>query len=165
MSLHWWAGRIRQFGRYATGRVSASERQALRTWLTPAQLQLFEEMHRADQRHGLDVVTTLRRAGHAEPDLLIAGLLHDCGKGRSLHVWHRVGWSLSQRYGEGVRHALVRLPTFGRAFATLEAHADKSAEMALMAGCTPRTADLIRHQAEPTDRELGTALLMADEAN
>jgi hypothetical protein len=165
MSVHWWAGRIRQFGRYVTGRVSASERRALRSWLTPAQLELFEEMHRADQRHGLHVVVTLRRAGHSEPDLLIAGLLHDCGKGRSLHVWHRVGWSLSQRYGEGVRHALVRLPTFRGAFATLEAHADKSAEMALVAGCSPRTADLIRHQDDPTDADLGVALQLADEAS
>lgn len=165
MTVHWWAGRIRQFGRYVFGRVSTREREALRSWLTPAQLELFEHMHRADQRHGLDVITALRRAGHSEPDLLIAGLLHDCGKGRRLHVWHRVGWSLSQRYGDRVRRALVRLPTFGKAFFTLEAHADKSAEMALTAGCSPRTADLIRHQDDPTDADLGVALQLADEAS
>jgi hypothetical protein len=165
MSLHWWAGRIRQFARYMTGRVSAGERRALGSWLTPAQLALFEQMHRADQRHGLDVVATLRRSGHSEPDLLVAGLLHDCGKGRSLQVWHRVGWSLDQRYGDGVRRTIVKLPTFGMAFATLEVHADRSAELALAAGCSPRTADLIRHQDDPTDEDLGVALQLADEAS
>jgi hypothetical protein len=163
--IGWWAGRIRQFVRYLSGRVSAREREALRLWLTPPQLQLFEAMHRADQRHGLDVVALLRRQGHTDPDLLMAGLLHDSGKGRSLHIWHRVGWSLSERYGAGVRGTLTRVRGFAAAFATIEAHADKSAELALAAGCSALTADLIRHQAEPTNLELGVALRLADEAS
>jgi hypothetical protein len=165
MGLRWWGGRMRQFLRYITGRVSRAEHDGLRTWLTESQLELFDEMHRADRRHGLDVVAALRRAGHDDPDLLVAGLLHDCGKGRSLHVWHRIGWSLSEHYGERVRHMQLRLPTFKAAFATLEAHADKSAEMAIAAGCSERTAELIRHQAEPQDEELGVALRLADEAS
>jgi len=165
MIMGWWAGRIRQFVRYTTGRVPSAERDALAGWLTPAQLKLFDEMHRADRRHGLDVVATLRKAGHSDPDLLVAGLLHDCGKGRALHVWHRVGWSLSEHYGDGVRRALLRVPTFTRAFATIAAHADKSAEMAAEAGCSPATVDLIRHQSEPVDQDLGVALQLADEAS
>jgi len=165
MSVGWWAGRIRQFVRYTTGRASAAERDALAAWLTPAQLKLFDEMHRADRRHGLDVVAALRKADHSDPDLLVAGLLHDCGKGRALHVWHRVGWSLSEHYGDGVRRTLVRVPTFRAAFATIAAHADKSAEMAAAAGCSPVTVDLIRHQSEPVDQDLGVALQLADEAS
>ena len=165
MSVRWWTGRVRQFARYLTGRVSAGERERLREWLTPAQLALFDEMHRADRRHGLDVVESLRRSGHAQPDLLLAGLLHDSGKGRDLHVWHRVGWALSEHYGGLVKKALVLLPTFPRAFATIDRHAERSADLALAAGCSELTADLIRHQAEPTDRELGVALQLADEAN
>jgi hypothetical protein len=163
--LGWWSGRVRQFTRYVSGRVSAVERGGLSEWLTPAQLDLFNAMHRADQRHGLDVVASLRSAGHRNPDLLLAGLLHDSGKGHDLHVWHRVGWSLAEHYGRGVHGAIVRVPTFRKAFATLEAHAERSAELALIAGCSHLTADLIRHQAEPTDPELGTALRLADEAN
>lgn len=165
MSARWWAGRVRQFMRYLTGRVTESERATLRAWLTPAQLDLFDEMHRADKRHGLDVVQALRSTGHSDPDLLVAGLLHDCGKGRSLRLWHRIGWSLSERYDGWVRKAALRLPTFAPAFATQAAHAGRSAELALAAGCSPRTADLIRHQAEPTDQELGVALRLADEAS
>ena len=39
------------------------------------------------------------------------------------------------------------------------------AELALQAGCSAQTADLIRHQAEPVDEILGKALLLADQAN
>ena len=163
--MRWWAGRVRQFARYVTGRVTASERDRLRDWLTPAQLELFDAMHRADRRHGLDVVEALRRAGHANHDLLLAGLLHDCGKGRDLHVWHRVGWSLRERYGDRVGGLLKRIPGFAPAFQTLAGHADRSAVLALAAGCSDLTADLIRHQSNPTDELLGTALRLADEAN
>jgi hypothetical protein len=44
-------------------------------------------------------------------------------------------------------------------------HAAVSANLALAAGASPVTAELIRHQAEPTDDELGPALLRADQAN
>jgi hypothetical protein len=165
MSARWWTGRTRQFMRYVTGRISAAERDGLTAWLTTPQLELFDSMHRADRRHGLDVVAALKAAGHDDPDLLVAGLLHDCGKGRSLHVWHRIGWSLSEHYGDGVRRTLEKLPTFRTAFATLAAHAGVSATLAREAGCTERTVDLIRHQAEPVDAELGVALQLADEAS
>ena len=165
MTGRWWAGRVRQFARYATGRVTAAERDRLRDWLTLEQLDLFDSMHRADRRHGLDVVDALRRAGHTNHDLLLAGLLHDSGKGRDLHVWHRVGWSLREHYGERVGRLLARLPGFAPAFKTLAGHADRSAELALAAGCSELTAELIRHQADPTDELLGAALRLADEAS
>jgi hypothetical protein len=163
--MGWWAGKVRRFVRYFTGRLAPAERRALVAWLTPAQLALFHTMHRADQRHGLDVVQALRDAGHDEPDLLMAGLLHDCGKGTHIRVWHRVGWSLADHYGSAVARIMRRLPGFGRAFDVLGAHAERSAELALAAGCTPLTVDLIRHQAEPTEEDLGRALLLADQAN
>ncbi len=161
----WWAAKVRRFGRYFLGRVKPSEREHLTTWLTRAELALFDEMHPADRRHGLDVVAALRAAGHADPDLLIAGLLHDCGKGRRIHVWHRVTWSLADHYGGPIRRIAHRLPTFAAAFATLDDHAEASAGMALRAGVSVRAADLIRHQSEPIDHELGAALLLADQAN
>lgn len=163
--MSWWAAKVRRFWLYFFGRVPRAQRTALEPWLTPAQLALFDSMHRADQRHGLDVVAALRVDGQTDPDLLIAGLLHDCGKGRALHVWHRVGWSLSERYGTRVERLLLRLPGFERGFATMAAHAARSAELALQAGCSTTTADLIRHQAEPVDKILGRALLVADQAN
>jgi hypothetical protein len=163
--MSWWAGKVRRFGRYFTGRVGARERADLAGWLAAPQLELFDSMHPADQRHGLDVVAALRADGHAQPELLLAGLLHDSGKGRGLHVWHRVGWSLGERYGARVEHVLERLPGFRAAFITMRDHAGRSAELAAAAGCSAATVELIRYQAEPIDPVLGRALLLADQTN
>lgn len=163
--MSWWATKVRRFGRYWTGRVSRAERDGLAGWLSPAQLALFDDMQRADRRHGLDVVGALRAAGHDQPDLLLAGLLHDCAKGRSIRVWHRVAWSLSERYGAGVERVFASLPGFRPAFVTMRGHASSSAEMVLAAGGSALTAELIRNQDEPTDQVLGRALLLADQAN
>ena len=163
--MSWWSAKARRFVRYFAGRVSPRERRDLTGWLTPAQLKLFESMHRADQRHGLDVVASLRADGQTNPDLLLAGLLHDCAKGRALHVWHRIGWSLADHYGRRVERLVLRVPTFRPAFQTMATHATRSADLALQAGCSLATADLIRNQAEPADDTLGRALLLADEAN
>lgn len=161
----WWPTKIRQFFRHLLARVGRRERTELAGWLNADQLALFDSMHRADKRHGLDVVRALRAAGHDDPDVLLAGLLHDSGKGRSVGVWHRVGWSLAVHYGGRVRSAIVRLRGFGRAFTTLDAHAQTSAFLALSAGCSERCAELIRHQDDPVDRILGEALRLADEAS
>ena len=163
--MSWWSAKVRRFIRYFVAGASAAERDDMVTWLTPAQLALFDSMHRADQRHGLDVVAALRRDGQTDPDLLLAGLVHDCGKGSELHVWHRVAWSLSERYGNVVERPALKLPGFTQAFATLADHAEISARLALAAGASAATADLIRNQAEPIDAELGFALFRADQAN
>ena len=161
----WWGGRIRQFRRYVTGRVTTGERRGLADWLTPEQLALFDGMHRADQRHGLDVVAALRADGHRDPDLLLAGLFHDAGKGPSVGLWPRVLWALADRYGGWVARRTRWLPGFADAYARLRDHAGTSAELALKAGCSAVTAELIRHQAEPVDPGAGEALRLADEAN
>lgn len=161
----WWAGKVRQFWRHVGGRVSPAERSALLGWLTPPQLALFEQMHPADQRHGLDVVASLRAAGHADDELLVAGLLHDAAKGPAVGLWHRVAWSLAERYGPGVERLACRLPGFETAFERMAQHADRSAAMAGAAGCTQRTVELIRNQSAPLDPLHGEALRLADDAN
>ena len=138
--------------------------KAAKAWLTPAQLGLFEQMHRADQRHGLDVVAALRRAGHRDADLLLAGVLHDAGKGRDLRLWHRVGWALAERHAR-LEPFFLRLPTFRRAFDMMAAHVTRSAELAVSAGCGPRTAALIAERVDAVDEPLLLALRLADEAS
>jgi hypothetical protein len=164
-ALAWWTGRIRQARRHVFARVDDDERDELRSWLSGPQLALFAAMHRADQRHGLDVVAHLRADGHEDRDLLLAGLLHDCGKGADVGLAHRVGWALGERYGDGVTRAVVHLPGFRAAFLRLRHHADASAELARSAGCSPRTVELIRHQDDPIDPVAGQALRLADEAS
>lgn len=161
----WWETKTRQAMRHVSGRVSSDERARLRDQLSPAQLALFDSMHRADQRHGLDVAAILRADGRDEPELLMAALLHDCSKGPDARLPHRVAWSLGERYGERVLDMFALLPGFSRAFSRLRDHAEDSAAMALDAGCSERTADLIRHQADPVDPDAGVALRLADEAS
>jgi hypothetical protein len=161
----WWGGRVRQFRRYVGGRIPDAERRDLAAWLTPAQQSLFDGMHRADQRHGLDVVAALRAEGHAEPDLLLAGLFHDAAKGPDVGLWPRVCWALGDHYGAWIVRATRPLPGFDVAFDRLRDHAEASAVLAAQAGCSAITADLIRHQSQPVDAQAGEALRLADEAN
>lgn len=133
-------------------------------WTIPAQLALFDSMHVADRRHGLDVVRALRAEGLSDPDLLLAGLLHDAGKGRT-GVWPRVAYALGQQYGAWIWRVAGRVPRFGAALETLHRHAETSARMAGDAGCSPRTVELIRWQDAPRDAEFGERLRVADDAN
>lgn len=160
-----WGAKVRQFRSHLGARIRPEERAALAGWLTSAQLDLFDGMHVADQRHGLDVVATLRSGGTADPELLLAGLLHDCAKGPTVGVLPRVAWSLGEAWGPWVVTVARRSLGFGPALERLRDHAELSAGMALEAGCTARTAELIRHQADPIEPAAGELLRLADEAN
>lgn len=163
-SAAWWLAKIRQTKRHLLARVSPRERDDLTGSLSPEQLALFDGMHVADRRHGLDVVAALRAGGERDPEVLLAGLLHDAGKGqtgmlpRILHSLGqaRITWpALAVSWFPGMRLALVRLRD----------HAETSARLADAAGCSPRTVELIRWQDAPRDPEAGERLRLADEAN
>lgn len=159
-----WGSKVRQFRAHRRARVSDAERAALGTWLSPTQLALFDSMHVADRRHGLDVVRTLRAEGRVDQELLLAGLLHDAGKGGT-GLWPRVVYSLGHEYGDWIWGLGGLLPGFGEAMARLRDHAATSARLAAAAGCSPRTVELIRHQDSPRDGDAGEQLRLADEAN
>ena len=160
----WWAARARQFRAHMQANVTPAERAALVPWMTPAQMALFDSMHLADRRHGLDVVRSLRAEDVTDLDVLRAGLLHDAGKGDT-GVWPRVAYTLGSRYGQWIWRILGIAPGFATALIRLQTHAETSATLALAAGCSPRTVGLIRHQDAPRDMEFGELLRLADEAN
>ena len=160
----WWGSKVRQFRSHVRARVAPDERAALAGWVTSEQLALFDSMHIADRRHGLDVVATLRSQGVSDEDVLLAGLLHDAGKGRT-GVWPRVAYSLGQAYGAWVWRVAGFLPPMRDAIDRLREHAEASARLAERAGASPRTVDLIRHQEAPVDPDAGRLLQLADEAN
>lgn len=163
-SAGWWAGKIRQAKRHVLARVSARERDSLAAWLSPAQLVVFDAMHVADRRHGLDVVAALRAGGTDDPEVLLAGLLHDAGKGDTGLV-PRVVFSLGQARMTWVERLVGWLPGMRRSLVRLREHAEVSAQMAEAAGCSARTVELIRWQSEPRDPEAGERLRLADEAS
>jgi len=160
----WWGPKVRQFRAHLRARVAPGERSALVAWISPAQLALFDAMHVADRRHGLDVVASLRAEGVDDRDVLLAGLLHDAGKGDT-GVGPRVAYSLGQRYGTWIWRSASVMPGWADALARLKAHAHASATLAAAAGCSQRTVDLIREQDAPTDPEYGELFRLADEAN
>jgi hypothetical protein len=167
LSPNWWSTKIRRTWAVVHARVADSERQELAEWLAPAQLALFDGMTVADRRHGLDVMAYVRVCGEpgaADTDLLVAGLLHDCGKGPQVRVIHRITWSLGQHYGSWIWRVASVVPGFRAGLARLREHAVRSAELVADAGCTERTIELIRNQEAPTN-DAGRLLLAADEAN
>ena len=167
-------GRVRQFFRATFAQVRPGEIAALSAILTPAQMALFKRMQRCDQRHSLDVMCTLRRAGYDDLDLLQAALLHDTSKAvdargplQRLTVWHRTAVVLMHKLAPGW---LARLAADGRGwkrpFEIHVQHAQLSAALAAQAGCTPEVVALIRghHNPEPNDKRLAL-LQWADEQN
>jgi hypothetical protein len=134
--------------------VAPQERAVLATWISPAQLALFDSMHVADRRHGLDVMDSLRTDGVVEQDVLLAGLLHDAGKGDT-GVWPRVAYALASLYGTWIVRVARLLPGFRVALERLRTHAETSADLAARADCPARTVELIRFQDAPIDPEFG----------
>lgn len=160
----WWATKGRRFFGHLRAQVGDDERAALAGWVPPPVLELFDRMHVSDRRHGLDVVASLRREGVSDAEVLLAGLLHDAGKGDT-GVWPRVAWSLGQAWGSWVWRIGRALPGMAVPLDRLADHAAASASLAAAAGCTSRTVDLIRYQDEPRDPDFGELLKLADEAN
>jgi hypothetical protein len=161
--MSWWARKARQLRSHLTARVRPAERVALAAWLHPQELDLFDAMHVADRRHGLDVVAALRRSGVTDRDVLAAGLLHDCAKGDT-GVGPRVAWSLGEAFGPWVWRAASVVPGWGAALDRLRDHAEASAAMVEAAGLPPHAVELVRYQADPRDPEYGRLLQLADEA-
>lgn len=160
----WWAARIRRTWAYSHATISAAEREELAGWLSPRQLRLFDWMHAADRRHGLNVVAELRTRDVDDVEVLLAGLFHDSGKGPRVRLVHRVSWSLGQRYGERIWSLSSHMPTFRTGLGRMRDHAARSADLAREAGCSSRTIELIRNEEAPTD-DAGRLLLAVDEAN
>jgi hypothetical protein len=160
----WWLTKIKQARRHLVARVPTREREAVASWLTPRELALFDGMHVADRRHGLDVVAALRALGEREHDVLVAGLLHDAGKGETGMV-PRILHALGQAHIPWPALALGWWPGMRTALKLLQDHAEASAQLAEAGGCSPRTVELIRWQDEPRDPEAGERLRLADDAS
>jgi hypothetical protein len=147
-----------------SARVSDAERAEVAAWLHAPELALFDAMHVADRRHGLDVVDVLRRSGVRDRDVLAAGLLHDCAKGDT-GAGPRVAWSLAEVLGPWVLVPARLVPGWSGAIDRLATHADASADRLAAAGLPGFAVDLVRHQDDPRDARYGAVFHAADEAS
>ncbi len=162
------AYRLRQFRLAVFGPWPPIPDAALSPHLSPELIILFRRMKPSEQTHSFAVLQRLLAAGHTDPDLRAAALLHDVGKVRSpLSVWDRtlivVGKRLFPntvvRWGNGEPRGLRR------PFVTAARHADWGADLSAAAGASVRTVELVRvHQnfSHPEDTLL-TALQQADD--
>jgi hypothetical protein len=157
--------RVAQFIGHLTARVDPDEEERARILLPGVAWSLFARMPTADRRHALDVAGRLVAAGHHDPDLLAAALLHDAAKGSRMRLWHRVAGVAVEAVAP---RTLARLASpdersWRYPFHLYLHHATLSADAALAAGCRRRTAALIRGSTEPGDAALADALRRADE--
>lgn len=137
-------------------RVGADVDRSVLTFLTTEQRRRFEALPAFDQQHLCRVANHLRTQGVTDPDVLVAGLLHDIGKsdGRTtVRLTDRVGKVLLKRVSPGLLQRVAgeypdgRLP--GLALTML--HPAIGADLARQMGCSDRTCWLIRHHEAATD--------------
>ena len=157
--------RVGQFIGHLTARVDPVEEERSRGLLPDAAWPLFLGMPTADRRHGLDVARRLLAIGQVDADLLAAAMLHDAAKGQRMRLWHRVAGVLLEAVAPRTLAQLASddARSWRYPFHLYLHHAALSADAALAAGCSPRTAAFIRGTTEATDALLAAALRRADD--
>ena len=157
------ARRVRQFVRGVTAAVSAEELEAAAEFLPAAGLERFRRMPVDAQRHSLNVLATLQRAGWQDPHLAAAALLHDSGKvaaaaaGLTFNAWIRSALVLMEAVAPGFAARLAVDEARGGWRYLLHVHFEHpriGAGWAEADGCSPLTCWLIAHHQEKTGRRL-----------
>ena len=151
--------RIRQFVGGITASVSVDDLQQAARFLPPAGLTRFRQMPVDAQRHSLNVLTTLQRAGWHDPDLAAAALLHDAGKlaaaaaGLTFNAWVRTALVLMETLAPTLAARLTVDDAAGGWRYLLHvhlAHPRIGAHWADADGCSPLTCWLIAHHQDKT---------------
>ena len=130
-----------------TGKLTSRDWDLIHSLLTPEQIALFRRMTPGEQAHSVRVVRYLHSEGFQDPELLVAGLLHDVGKSRNpLSLWDRIWIVLAAGLpvdfspeGQGKDNFWFR------PLVVACQHPEWGSEMALSVGVTSLTAWLIEH--------------------
>ena len=141
-------------------RLDPAELAFARSLLTDSERRLFDGLELRDQRHAVAVLTNVRVHTH-DHDVLVAALLHDCGKG-TVPLWLRILKVVSPAVLEkvaraqpstGWRHAAYRLAN----------HERIGEGMAREAGVSEGAIRLIGGHPAPEDQWKATILEAADD--
>jgi len=163
--------RSRQFFAALRPRVDPDARAEAMRLLSATERRLFDAMTTRDQQHCLQVYQRLLGQGLADDDLLIAGLLHDAGKGH-IALWHRVAYVLLEARAPsllgrlaapGDLEAWPAVRGWRQALYRCRHHAALGAELARRAGASDGVVALIEADVAAPRRHLH-ALEAADDA-
>jgi hypothetical protein len=156
--------RARQFFQALFPRTHAADIHEARALLSESEWRLFDSMPARDQRHGIEVMRRLRNMGAKDSDLLVAALLHDCGKG-DVPVWLRVLWVAApwavRAMAAGAKEA--EGPGNRRAARRLLDHARLGAARARAAGASAATVRYIEGSGAPEEQAKIAMLRAADD--
>jgi len=155
--------RLHQFAQAICPVIAKEELAWAYSLLPPNAHALFTAQPLPEQRHALDVALDLEKQGIEDPQLLIAALLHDCGKIKSpLKIWQRVAIVLLQKAPRIVWDTLAKSHrSFFSFLQTAEKHPEWGAEMALNIGLEQDIVELIREHHSPKSSK-GELLCQAD---
>jgi hypothetical protein len=158
--------RVSQFWNTLSHKAEPGLLEEVQRQLTPPQTQLFKRLQPSEQMHALTIWRKLLHQGDAQPDLLVAALLHDVGKLRfPLALWQRVLVVLAkailprkaQAWGNLLPGGWEELPAWRKAFVVAEHHPRWGAELARHAGVSPLAEYLIREHHHPWGQDMSTA--------
>lgn len=154
--------RIHQFCQALMPKIGSEELQWTLDILPSPAIQLFLKQSSAEQRHALDVALDLW-SGSRNRNLIIAALLHDCGKSKNpLNLLARIYIVLLQRAPRKIWDFLLRsYPFFSSPLRTAQEHPAWGAELALELGLDAEIVELILNHHSPKTQN-GRLLYEAD---
>ena len=132
--------------------LSKSLEEEVANVLSEEQMVLFLRQPLAGQQHAYRVMRLLMDNGHQDQELLVAALLHDCGKIRvTASWWDRSVAVLAQAaFPNRVQQWAKADPTgWRRPFVIKASHAGWGAVYAEAVGCTDLTVNLVRRHQDP----------------
>lgn len=141
--------RVRQFARAASARVPEHERRAAQHLLGAALYRLFAAMRRNDQRHALDVLTTLRDLGEQDVVVLRAALLHDAGKARAPFTIVERSAAVFLAAAAPAMLARITRTGWGVRYQRYQDHARRGAQLIRDAGGDALLAQVVAEHHEP----------------
>lgn len=155
--------RVHQFWQALHPTIKKEELEWALSLLPACAVPLFKSQPLPEQRHALDVALDLWDSSIQDSHLLIAALLHDCGKCRHpLKVWERIFIVLLQKAPSQLWNALASSQSsISILLQTAEEHPHWGAIKALEIGLDPEIAKLIREHHNPNS-EAGYLLYLAD---
>lgn len=154
--------RIHQFRQALRPEIRSEELHWAFDILPPTAIQLFLRQSLAEQRHALDVALDLW-SGSRDRNLIIAALLHDCGKSMSpLNLIARIYIVVLQRAPRKTWDFLLRLsPFFSSPLRTAQEHPIWGAELTHGLGLDAEIVELILNHHSPKTQK-GRLLYEAD---